>query len=230
MSGGEWCRDRDIEAEAESPWCIGCRQWPHECICDRLPVLPNERRLIVLQHRMETGRQSNTGSLAKRWLQHSELVLYGDLRHPIDRSLLTSDDGNSCLLYPQAEAPILEAGSLPLRPGRVPSIVVIDSTWRQARRIYRRVHALRSMPTFRLPPSFEPRWKLRKPRSPGALNTIEAVAAAFEILGELDVARGLIAGFDAVAPGVLDRRGRGDLVAERAALDEGTPEETGSDR
>ncbi|MHC4940819.1 MAG: tRNA-uridine aminocarboxypropyltransferase [Planctomycetota bacterium] len=166
--------------------CPACRLTRRLCICADLPSCGIPFELVVMQHVNESSSLSNTGSLAARVLQPSQVVEY--------RGRFEGEFGpDSLLLYPQSDAE-------PLSPEHLPTdrLIVLDATWRQARRMYRKTAALRGLKVVTLPPGIEPRWVLRQPPAPGMLCTAEAIAGAVRALGigeAADVLDGVIDDF-----------------------------------
>jgi DTW domain-containing protein YfiP len=84
-----------------------------------------------------------------------------------------------------------------VRPEPAPrQLVVLDATWSQARRMYRKLEALRGLPTLRLPDTPMVAARLRASPGPGQVSTIEAIARALRILGDTDAAAALERLFD----------------------------------
>ncbi len=126
---------------------------------------------MIVRHHLETWRSSNTGRLAHLALPNSELVDYGGQR-PAEMPAL---DG-AYLVFPEGE---------PARgcPEPAPcALVVLDATWSQARRMYRKLDALRGLPTLRLPDAAMPAARLREAPAPGRVSTIEAIARALRLV------------------------------------------------
>src|SRR5690606_12868333 len=69
---------------------------------------------------------------------------------------------------------------VPERPPR--QLIVLDATWSQARRMYRKLQWLRGMPILRLPEEPMPRARLRESPGPGRVSTIEAIARALRLV------------------------------------------------
>ena len=59
---------------------------------------------------------------------------------------------------------------------------MLDATWSQARRMYRKIDALRGLPILRLPDDPMPSARLRESPGPGRVSTIEAIARALRLL------------------------------------------------
>jgi DTW domain-containing protein YfiP len=77
----------------------------------------------------------------------------------------------------------------PVPPPR--QLIVLDATWSQARRMNRKLDALRGLPTLRLPDEPVPTARLRTSPGEGRVSTIEAIARALRILEGEEAAAGL---------------------------------------
>jgi DTW domain-containing protein YfiP len=80
------------------------------------------------------------------------------------------------LLFPEGEPTTV-------RPEPPPTqLVVLDATWSQARRMYRKLNALRGLPILRLPDIPVSAARLRESPGGGRVSTIEAIAGALRLL------------------------------------------------
>ena len=155
-----------------------CRRcWLKEslCLCAELPrvELPFEVRL--LRHVREGEKSTNTGRLAALALARCALVeldpsvgLSAEQVGPLD---------DAWLLFPE------EPGSSARRPAApVRTLVVLDGTWRQARRMFHRLPALHALPRLALPTKPEAVLRLRDSSTEGGRSTLEALADALALL------------------------------------------------
>jgi DTW domain-containing protein len=78
---------------------------------------------------------------------------------------------------------------------RRPRRDLVDATWSQARRMYRKLDALRGLPILRLPDVPVSAARLRASPGGGRVSTIEAIAAALRLLEGEQVAAPLEALF-----------------------------------
>jgi DTW domain-containing protein YfiP len=141
-------------------------------LCAEIPTLATETRVVIIRHHREIHRGSNTGRLAHFALPNSDLIDHGIEGAPATLPVL---DG-AWLVFPEgqvAEAPIVPAPR---------AIVVLDASWSQARRMFRKMPALRGLPTLRLPEAPMPVNRLRESPGPGMVSTIEAIARALRLL------------------------------------------------
>ncbi len=172
--------------EGHCPRCFLRKDW---CICSEIPTIKTKTRYIIVRHHKEIMRSSNTGRLAALALQNHELLTYGQRDEPLDPSLFERED--IWLLFPkQKDGEVLEDdGPYPTLPPK--HIVVLDGTWRQARRMAKRIPPLNSIPKIMIPtPTTFPE-RLRKAPHEWSLSTIEAIARSIEFFESEEKARQL---------------------------------------
>ncbi len=143
-----------------------------DCLCAQVPAVATRTRIVIVRHHLERWRSSNTGRLAHLALANSVIVDHGGAPGP---AVLPPLDG-AWLLYPEGE-PVTARPEPPPR-----QLVVLDATWAQARRMYRKLAALRGLPMLRLPDAPMPSARLRESPGPGRVSTIEAIARALRLL------------------------------------------------
>ena len=167
------------------------------CLCAAVPTVATRTRVVIVRHHLEKHRSSNSGRLARAALPNSVIVDHGGLGGP---AVLPPLDG-AWLLYPAGE-------SVDVRTAAPPSqLVVLDATWSQARRMYRKLGALRGLPVLRLPDAPVPAARLRESPGEGRVSTIEAIARALRLLEGDEVARPLEQLFErAVAAAIASGR------------------------
>jgi len=187
--------------------CPRCLLQQRVCLCADVPTVVTRTRVVIVRHHLEQFRSSNSGRLAHFSLPNSVLVDHGGgHRGP---AVLPDLEG-AWLLYPEGEPTIVR----PEPPPR--QLVVLDATWSQARRMYRKLDALRGLPMLRLPDVPVPTARLRESPGGGRVSTIEAIAGALRLLEGEEAAAPLEALF-AVA---VDRaRSSGRNVLARGPVD-----------
>ena len=159
--------------------CPRCLYQRRVCLCAEIPAIANATRVVIVRHHLERHRSSNTGRLAHLALANSALVEYGGPGRGTDgfaTDSLVLDGAH--LLYPLGEP----AGVAPSPPPQ--QIVVLDATWSQARRMYRKLAPVRALPVLHVavPDGAAARARLRESPGEGMISTIEAIAAALRLL------------------------------------------------
>jgi DTW domain-containing protein YfiP len=141
-------------------------------LCAELPRIHSNTEILIVRHAAEDWLTSNTGRLAALMLSNSRIVRYGG-GEPFDDSMIAGD--GTWLLYPGPHQTLRQP--LPRR------FVVLDGSFRQARRMYKRISALRALPELSLSAPSNQRPRLRNPPTVDGMSTIEAIAT---VLGQFE--------------------------------------------
>lgn len=152
--------------------CPRCLFQQRVCLCAAIPVVETRTRVVIVRHHLERHRSSNSGRLAHFALPNSVIVDHGGHGGP---AVLPPLDG-AWLVYPAGEAMV----SAPTPPPK--QLVFLDASWSQARRMFRKLGALRGLPLLRLPDAPMPAGRLRESPEPGHVSTIEAIARALRLV------------------------------------------------
>ncbi|MEP6861470.1 MAG: tRNA-uridine aminocarboxypropyltransferase [Deltaproteobacteria bacterium] len=152
--------------------CPRCLLQQRVCLCAEIPTVATRTRIVIVRHHLEQHRSSNTARLAHLALPNSAIVEHGGLGGLARLPDLTG----AWLLYPLGE-PLTETPAAP--PAQ---LVVLDASWSQARRMYRKLPGIRGLPVLRLPDGPMPVARLRESPEPGHVSTIEAIARALRLL------------------------------------------------
>jgi DTW domain-containing protein YfiP len=172
-------------------------------MCALLPRVQTRTRLVLVIHRYEKRKPTNTGQLATQCLENSEVVVRGHEAQP-STALSIPQDRQALLLFPDPDATPIERFAASPRPV---TLIVPDGTWRQASKARSRVPGLRDVPCVSLPPGARSTYRLRVDAHEHGLATIEAIARAFGILEGESVQRTLEWVFDTMVERTLWSRG-----------------------
>jgi len=185
--------------------CTGCGLSLNLCLCAALPSLSAQTRIVVLAHRVELEKSTNTGKLVTRMLgaQHAELV---QSHEPWEAP------SGSVVLFPTDDALPLEDLASEVR-----CVIVPDGTWAQARRIARRHPVCAHLRKVRLSSTLRSTYALRRSHLENGLCTLEAVAETLRILEADSCAEPMLAAFAQwVERALLVRAGAHDMRAMRS--------------
>lgn len=175
--------------------CYRCCKLVSMCLCSRIPQVENRTEIVILQHAHERMHALGTARFARLGLRKARVeVLHHSLRDGFRREFVLPE--GAALLFPQAGAPRLDHLAPDERPK---SLVLLDGTWGQARRLYRENEWLHALPHVVLAPRAESNYRIRKEPRPEYVSTIEAILEALRILeGEQPQHAELLAAFDAM--------------------------------
>ncbi|MGA9523852.1 MAG: tRNA-uridine aminocarboxypropyltransferase [Myxococcaceae bacterium] len=147
-------------------------QW---CLCPDVPRVEAHTEVLVLRHGFESHKSTNTTRIAALALPSLRVVEY-DPGAPPDVEALVADAAPAWLLYPGS-------GAEPVIPeGQPRTLVVLDGTWTQTRKMAHKHPALLRLPRLSLPPGTLPVRRLREAPSADARSTLEAIADALGVI------------------------------------------------
>jgi DTW domain-containing protein YfiP len=176
------------------------------CVCALIPSPPLATRthLVLIIHRLELRKPTNTGTLAAACLASHELVVRGHADQP-SSAVVVPAGRRPILLFPHETARELPA----LAPFDEPvTLIVPDGTWRQAQKVRQRVPGLAELPCATLPPGPPSRYRLRAEPDPSGLSTMEAIARAYGVLEGPAIEAALLEVFTVMVERTLWARGQ----------------------
>lgn len=164
--------------------CPRCFLKLEHCLCMSLPRVPNKLEVVIIRHVTEEWLTSNTARLASLMLEKLRIVPYAGGKTFSDPCLA---DPNACLL-------VLDARSTlpPVTPSR---LVLLDGTFRQARRMFKKIPGLHNLQQYSLGEDCHRIPGLRRPPRGDGLSTIEAIAAALAQFESPALAEPILSGY-----------------------------------
>lgn len=159
--------------------CERCARPLAQCLCASIPRILCATRVVIIQHPSERRHALNTARLLAAGLVNAELHVIEQIAQDSELHAHLTDTAHfTRLLFPGPAASTLA----PVADPRPQQLVLLDGTWRKARKLLHLNPVLRSLPQVALTPGLVSRYRLRKAPAPGALSTIEAGVAALEVL------------------------------------------------
>ncbi len=160
------------------PSCPRCERPVSVCFCSAVSVLPTRTRVLLLQHPRESKVGIGTARLAHLALPSSTLRIGLDFsQDPVVQAAL-APPAPSYVLFPRPDAiPIAE-----LPRDQPITLVVIDGTWWQARKLLKLNPAIAAMPAVAFTPRRPSGYLIRRQPAEFCVSTIEALAEALTAL------------------------------------------------
>ncbi len=156
-----------------SRYCFGCGLPAKICCCGQVRAEKATPPIVILRHPDERKRTLSTVSLIKQrypsvFVREGEV--FPEMRYP-----------NLCVLFPELDAVgdgcLAEKSALhDDREKR--TLLLLDATWRKAKKMLHQNEWLRNLPRVALEPAQISDYLLRKIPTPEALSTVEAFAVA----------------------------------------------------
>jgi DTW domain-containing protein YfiP len=184
--------------------CEGCRLAPGHCMCALRPSLPTTAGMCLLMADIEALKPSNTGWLIADVV--ADTFAFGWARTEVDPALialLADPQWQPYLVFPgeflpegrvltDVLSPATATGGVPGKP----LFVLLDGTWPEARKMFRKSPYLDRLPVLSLQPEQLSRYRLRRSGRDGHLCTSEVAALCLELAGESHAAQTLEAYLD----------------------------------
>ncbi|MCB9531092.1 MAG: DTW domain-containing protein [Myxococcales bacterium] len=188
--------------------CQRCRVHLANCVCHLATQVSTATRVVVVMHRREVDKPTNTGRIALMCLPNSELRVRGEESQPLDLSDLVTPDRRLWLLFPSPSAiTVDEAVAGADSDDRPITLVVPDGTWGQARRFVNRTPALERARHVVPAPGPPTRYRLRREHVDSGLATAEAIARTLRVIDGPEPADVIETVFDATVAHMLRARG-----------------------
>ena len=178
--------------------CAGCRVMHSHCLCALRPSVPTQAGVCLIMCDIEPLKPSNTGWLIADMV--ADTAAFGWARTEVDPALL------AMLADPQWQPYVVFPGEY-VEPARVvtevavaedkrPLFVLLDATWSEARKMFRKSPYLNHLPVLSLQPEQLSNSRLRRSTRDDHLCTSEVAALCLELAGEAHAADTLSAYLD----------------------------------
>ena len=179
----------------------------------------------ALTHPLEHHKPTNTGRLIRDVLPDTEVFTWYRTV-PDTRLLALLDDARYApfVIFPDDHEDYahrvvgMDAVAERQGEGRVPVFIILDGTWRQARRIFRKSPYLAELPVLPLATERLTRYRLRKPASAAHLCTAEVAVELLRQAGDTQAAGLLDDYFDAFNDSYAASRRHEKLEAPTPAM------------
>lgn len=170
--------------------CEACLLAVYACICPWKPQLKSGAEFILLLHRLETFKPTNTGRLIADLLPLQTHAFCWSRTEPEQALLaLLCDPNRQCFLVFPADSPEAKAkprASFSEIPGngKQATFILLDGTWKQSSRMFHLSRWLEQIPCVVLPQGGARGYAVRKSHQEDYLSTAEAGALCLQMMGE----------------------------------------------
>jgi DTW domain-containing protein YfiP len=186
-------------AEAFREVCLRCRRPKRVCWCDAVTKVPSRTRVVFIQHPREFKVPVSTCRMAHLSLPNSELHVAVTAEGTPALEEICRRPGTA-LLFPLGDA--IDADTLETPPE---TLVVVDGTWSNARKLVVNSPLLSKLPRLAFRPDAPSRYRIRAEPDDDFVSTIEATAIVLEKLERAPGRfRPILTAFDAMVERQLD--------------------------
>ena len=174
--------------------CPGCRLVPSHCVCSLHPVVPTRAGVCLLMADIEPLKPSNTGWLIADVVP--DTFAFGWARTEVDPALLAllaDPQWQPVVVFPgefvAPERVVIEVAAAGASAGKRPLFILLDATWPEARKMFRKSPYLDRFPVLSLQPEQISRYQLRRSRRDDHFCTAEVAGLCLDLAGEPQAAQ-----------------------------------------
>ena len=180
------------------PRCPGCRLVLSHCMCALRTVVPTRAGVCLLMADIEPLKPTNTGWLIADVVP--DTFAFGWARTEVDPgllALLADPQWRPMLVFPgEYAAPGRVVDDVAAAPGKRPLFILLDATWSEARKMFRKSPYLDRFPVLSLRPEQVSSYVLRRSRRDDHFCTSEVATLCLDLAGDARAARTLAATLD----------------------------------
>ncbi len=205
--------------------CEHCLLALHACLCGWQPVLSTRVGICLIMHPLEPLKPTNTGRLIADCLAATHAFVWSRTEtDPQLEQLLAETQWQPYIVFPAeyAQPGQQVTQSLPAEnslsgEGKRPLLIILDATWTQARKMFRKSPCLAGLPILSLRTEQLSRYRLRRSCREEHLCTVEVAAAGLALAGDEADAQLLGDYFDLFTEGYLASRGNRAVLLDTPA-------------
>lgn len=183
---------------SRAPRCPGCRVIDSHCLCAWKPRVAAESAMCLLMHDTEPLKPTNTGWLIADII--ADTTAFGWQRTSVDEQLLAlleQPHWQPYIVFPgEFVEPQRVVTEVVREPGKRPLFILLDATWTEARKMFRKSPYLDCFPVLSLQPEQLSRYRLRRSKRDDHFCTAEVAAMCLELAADQRAAEALDAYLD----------------------------------
>ncbi|MGO1298314.1 MAG: tRNA-uridine aminocarboxypropyltransferase [Vibrio sp.] len=202
--------------------CMYCRVSESLCLCSHQPDIHTRVSAMLIVSDNEVFKPSNTGRLIADTIKDTQVFQWHRTEPATEMLAQLADEKYApVLVFPatsaEDDAKVIAASSF-AQSDKIPLLVFIDGSWREARRIYRKSSYLQSLPLMSMTPDTVSDYIMRKSDNEQYLATAEVASLVLQEIGERQAATALRYWFNAFKETYLMTKSRGATDASRPEL------------
>lgn len=152
-------------------------------------------KIFLLTHERELNRTTNTGTIAIENANNIVERIIWQRVNPNKNLVQLIENNDAILLYSKEELSLetamLNPQTAPLSLNDYENIIIIDSTWQEANKIFNQSPYLKNASYFTLKPENTSLYNLRANQPKGGLCTIECIIEVLKLKGQNKTAAAL---------------------------------------
>jgi len=208
-----------IARGSRAPRCPVCRVIPSYCLCAWRPKVEAISGMCLLMYDTEPMKPTNTGWLIADVIEDTHA--FGWSRVEIDEALpalLADPQWQPYIVFPgEFVATERVVNEVSVAEGKRPLFILLDATWTEARKMFRKSPYLDHLPVLSLAPEQISRYRLRRSKRDDHFCTAEVAALCLELAGDVTAAGVLDAYLDVFSAHYLGAKFQNPIDADDAS-------------
>nr|WP_228384847.1 tRNA-uridine aminocarboxypropyltransferase [Pseudomonas helleri] len=204
---------------SRAPRCHTCRVIVSHCLCNWRPRVSTRAGVCLIMTKKEVFKPSNTGWLIADVVSDNFAFIWS--RTETDEALLAllaDPQWQPYLVFPgEYVAPERVTHSVEMNGSKRPLFILLDATWTEARKIFRKSPYFDALPILSLLPEKLSRYRLRRSTRSEHLCTAEVASLCLDLAGDAEASCALDAYFDVFSQHYLDAKNQLPMNESSAA-------------
>ncbi|RZL39528.1 MAG: DTW domain-containing protein [Pedobacter sp.] len=166
--------------------CNRCHLPIVACICRFAPNIKTKANFWLIMYELEFLKPTNTGKLIAESIESTYSFKWKRNENPEDLVKLIDDQKyNTYLVFPDdVEDYKPRSKKYEEVEGKDPAFIILDGTWTQARKMFRKSKYLEKLPLLSLNTERESEYVLRSPSDKNHICTVEVAIELLKIVGD----------------------------------------------
>ena len=166
--------------------CEHCQLASFACLCNWRPSAVSRCDFVLLMHRDEIFKPTNTGRLiADIFPDNTHAFAWSRTEPDAELLRLLNDPARQCfIIYPAEDSETKAVYSAIPVSDKLPTFILLDGTWKQSSRMFHLSRWLDQVPVLRLPETLLRSYAVRKSHQDHYLSTFEAAALCLQVADE----------------------------------------------
>ncbi len=178
--------------------CKFCMLVRRLCICAERVASKTQAAFLLVMYDDEVLKPSNTGRLIADKVEDTYAYIWSRTApNPKMLALIAEEQWQPFVVFPAQYAEPERVISQPIMTkGKRPLFILIDGTWQEAKKIFRKSPWLANFPVLSISPTSFSQYQVREAKGKDQLATAEVAAIVLALAQEHDAAEGLTLWFD----------------------------------
>ena len=169
--------------------CEACLLPTPHCICSHVPAPEANSAFVFLMYKGECFKPTNTGRLiADVAKTNFAFTWHRTEPQPAFMALINNPEFQPYIIFPHEYAAPERRAFNVNQSGKKPLFIMLDGTWREARKMFRKSEYLKDIPVLGIQPQANSAYTLREAAHAYQLCTAEVGVEVLKLAGEINAA------------------------------------------